>query len=140
MPSPQDSVKLSLSLITCNESRPALACLQSAAFAVDSGRSDDTRELAAAFGAQLVRTCDRPGFGPQKYRALALARGRRGPSIDADALGYDLWAFVRGCVLRCGFLAGRLGRVLARYVAEGTCYRPLKVGLLARQHAEPISK
>jgi hypothetical protein len=34
-------------------------------------------------------------------------------------------------LLRRGFLDGRLGFVLAVYVAEGTYYRYLKMGLLA---------
>jgi glycosyltransferase involved in cell wall biosynthesis len=260
MPSPQDAVTLSVILITHNESRNVLACLQSVAFAdewivVDSGSSDDTRELAAAFGARVLRTDDWPGFGAQKNRALALARGRWVLSIDADervspelalqirsvvaqpstepagcelprmsrfcgqwmrhgdwypdrvlrlfrreagrfsddkvherllvqgvvarlhghllhdtmpnlddalakmnrystgraqdmlrrgrrgsiagAFAHGLWAFVRGYVLRRGFLDGRLGLILALYVAEGTCYRHLKLWLLARQQAEP---
>ena len=89
MPSPQAAVKLSVILITYNESRNLLSCLQSVAFAdewivVDSGSSDDTREIAAAFGATVHRTEDWPGFGAQKNRALALARGRWVLSIDAD--------------------------------------------------------
>jgi len=47
------------------------------------------------------------------------------------ALGHGLWAFVRGYLVRRGFLDGRLGLVLALYVAEGTYYRYLKMGLLA---------
>jgi glycosyltransferase involved in cell wall biosynthesis len=256
MPSPQAAIDLSVILITHNESRNVLACLQSVAFAdewivVDSGSSDDTREIAAAFGARVVQTEDWPGFGAQKNRALALARGRWVLSIDADervsaelalqirgvvslgqaapagcelprlssfcgqwmrhgdwypdrvlrlfrreagrfsddlvherlvvqggvarlrghllhdtmpglddalakmnrytsgraqdlaragrrasvagAFGHSLWAFLRGYVLRRGFLDGRLGLVLALYVAEGTYYRHLKLWLLARQ-------
>jgi len=257
MHSPQAAVDLSVILITHDESRNVLACLQSVAFAdewvvVDSGSSDDTREIAAAFGARVVRTDDWPGFGAQKSRALALARGRWVLSIDADervsaelalqirgvvsqvqtatagyefarlssfcgqwmrhgdwypdrvlrlfrreagrfsddlvherlvvqggdvgrlrghllhdtmpglhealakmnryttgraqdllragrraslagALGHSLWAFLRSYVFRRGFLDGRLGLVLAMYVAEGTYYRHLKLWLLARQ-------
>lgn len=263
MPSPQAAVDLSVILITHNESRNVLACLQSVAFAdewvvVDSGSSDDTREIAAAFGARVVRTDDWPGFGPQKNRALALARGYWVLSIDADervslelaeqiraavagtpaapagyalsrlssfcgqwmhhgdwypdrvlrlfqreagrfsedlvherllvqgevarlqgpllhdtmpglddalvkmnryttgraqdlaragrrgsvagALGHALWAFLRGYVLRRGFLDGRLGLVLALYVAEGTYYRHLKLWLLARHPGVPTRK
>ena len=257
MPSPQDSVvQLSVVLITRNESRHVLACLQSVAFAdewivVDAASSDDTREIAARFGATVVRTDDWPGFGAQKNRALALARGRWVLSIDADervspelaaqirsavarggdvVAGYELarlssfcgqwmrhgdwypdrvlrlfrrdagrfsddlvhesvqvdgpvsrlrgdllhhtmtslddaidklnrysagraqdmlrrgrragvgtaiahgaWTFLRGYLLRLGFLDGRLGFVLALYAAEGTYYRYLKLWLLARQ-------
>lgn len=257
MPSPHAAaIDLSVILITHDESRHVLACLQSVAFAdewivVDSGSRDDTRELAAGFGAQVVQTADWPGFGPQKNRALDLARGRWVLSIDADervtpglaseiravvagpasasAVGYELsrlssfcgqwmrhgdwypdrvlrlfrreagrfsddlvhehlavqgkvarlkgdllhdtmpslddalakmnrytggraqdlvqrgrrgsvagaighacWAFLRGYVFKRGFLDGRLGFVLAVYVAENTYYRYLKMWLLAR--------
>ena len=254
MPSSHAPIALSVILITHNESRNVLGCLQSVAFAdewivVDSGSDDDTRERAATFGAQVVRTDDWPGFGVQKGRALALARGHWVLSIDADervsdalageiravvaqpqaaAAGYDLprlssfcgqwirhgdwypdrvlrlfqreagqfsedlvherlivrgevrrlrghllhdtmpdldhaiekmnrysagrardgvrggrrgslagalghgaWAFLRGYVFRRGFMDGRLGFVLAAYVAEGTYYRHLKMWLLA---------
>lgn len=255
----QDLVNLSVILITRNESRNVLACLQSVAFAdewivVDSGSSDDTREIAARFGAKVVRTDDWPGFGAQKNRALDLARGRWVLSIDADervspelaasigravaergdagpkgyelsrlssfcgqwmrhgdwypdrvlrlfrrgaarfsddrvhervvvdgtlarlrghlmhltmdslddalakmnrystgraedlarggrrsgvgrAVGHAAWAFVRGYLFKLGILDGRLGLVLALYVAEGTYYRHLKLWMLARAPA-----
>ena len=256
MPDLHAAIDLSVILITRNESRHVLDCLQSVAFAdewivVDSGSSDDTRERAEAFGARVERTTDWPGFGPQKNRALALARGRWVLSIDADervtpalasqiravvdggtsgpagyelsrlsrfcgqwmrhgdwypdrvlrlfrrgedrfsddlvhesvlvagpvgrlqgdllhetmdyldealakmnrytsgrardlvragrrgsvgsAVGHAAWAFVRCYILRRGFLDGRLGFVLAVYVAEGTYHRYLKMWLLARQ-------
>jgi glycosyltransferase involved in cell wall biosynthesis len=263
MPSPV----LSVILITRNEAANVGDCLRSVAFAdewivVDSGSSDDTRRIAEAFGARVITTGDWPGFGAQKNRALAEARGRWVLSIDADervteplaasirrvvdadtsgqqgagaaalgsqgCAGYELsrlssfrgqwmrhgdwypdrvlrlfrreagrfsddrvherllvpgpigrldgellhhtmptldnaldkmnrysagraldkrraggegglaaallhgaWAFVRGYVLRRGFLDGRLGFVLAVYVAEGTYYRYLKMSLLS---------
>ena len=50
----------------------------------------------------------------------------------ASALSHGLWAFVRCYILHRGFLDGRLGFVLAVYVAEGTYYRYLKMALLVR--------
>jgi glycosyltransferase involved in cell wall biosynthesis len=222
---------------------------------VDSGSTDDTREIAASLGARVVKTEGWPGFGVQKNRALELARGRWVLSIDADervsealaariqavikseqaadgyelsrvsrfcgqwirhgdwypdrvlrlfrresgrftddlvherlkvngrverlagdllhdtmptlddaldkmnryssgraldkvaagrtgglgaALAHGLWAFVRCYGLKRGFLDGRLGFVLAVYVAEGTYYRYLKMGLLTQQARNPI--
>jgi glycosyltransferase involved in cell wall biosynthesis len=257
MPSP----RLSVILITRNEAHNVADCLKSVAFAdewivVDSGSSDATREIAASLGAQVVRTDDWPGFGAQKNRALALARGTWVLSIDADervdadlatqirevvarddaagpsghelsrlssfcgqwmrhgdwypdrvlrlfrrgqarfsddmvherlvldgtvgrlrgelrhvsmpdlenaldkmnrytsgraldrvrsgrrggllsALGHGLWAFLRGYVVRRGFLDGQLGFVLAVYVAEGTYYRYLKMAHLVRDGHVP---
>ncbi len=80
---------LSVILITRNEAANVGDCLRSVAFAdewivVDSGSTDDTRAIAEAFGARVVTTPDWPGFGTQKNRALAEARGRWVLSIDAD--------------------------------------------------------
>ena len=251
------SVSLSVTLITHNEGANIVDCLRSVAFAdewivVDSGSTDNTRELAESFGARVVRTDSWPGFGPQKNKALALARGEWVLSLDADervspelaasiravisaehgagqgVRGYELsrlsrfcgqwmhygdwypdrvlrlfrrdsgrftddqvherlvvqgptsrlaghllhetmpslddaidkmnrysrgraldkvrsgkrgglrpallhgaWAFLRSYVIRRGFLDGKLGFVLAMYIAEGTYYRYLKMGMLS---------
>lgn len=262
MPSTQTAPTLSVILITRNESRNVLGCLQSVDFAdewivVDAASSDDTRERAEGFGARVVRTDDWPGFGVQKGRALALARGRWVLSLDADervdaglaqairaavaapdaatggpagyeldrlssfcgqwmrhgdwypdrvlrlvrrekarftedlvherlevdgtvdrlpghlmhetmrdlddaidkmnrytsgrardrvrqgrrgglglGLAHGLWAFLRAYVVKRGFLDGRLGLVLALYIAEGTYHRYLKMWLLARERPD----
>ena len=246
--------RLSVILISHNEAANIAACLESVAFAdewivVDGGSTDATADIARAHGATVVVTTDWPGFGTQKNRALAQARGEWVFSIDADErvtpelaasirrtvasepaeAGFDLsrlsnfcgqwmrhgdwypdrvlrlfrreagrfsddlvherliiegrigrlhgellhhsmprledaldkmnryssgraadkvaaggrgglgaavshaaWAFLRCYILHRGFLDGRLGFVLAVYVAEGTYYRYLKMGLLSR--------
>jgi len=68
--------------------------------------------------------------GRARDKVKAGARGGLGA-----ALGHGLWAFLRCYVLRRGFLDGRLGFVLAVYVAEGTYYRYLKMGLDSRETA-----
>lgn len=80
---------LSLIVITKNEEEAISRCLSSVNFAddivvVDSGSTDRTVELARAHGAHVVITNDWPGFGPQKTRALNLARGDWVISLDAD--------------------------------------------------------
>jgi glycosyltransferase involved in cell wall biosynthesis len=80
---------LSVILITRNEAANVAGCLASVAFAdewivVDSGSTDGTCVLARELGATVIATDDWPGFGAQKNRALAHARGRWVLSIDAD--------------------------------------------------------
>lgn len=79
---------LTVIVITKNEAHCIGACLSSAAFAdelivLDSGSSDETVSIARALGARVEST-DWPGFGPQKNRALDLARGDWVLSLDAD--------------------------------------------------------
>ena len=261
MPTPS---RLSVILITRNEAHNVADCLRSVAFAdewivVDSGSTVGTQAIASGLGATVVNTTDWPGFGAQKNRSLAHARGEWVLSIDADervdaalaaqirsivdsapagsptgyelsrlssfcgqwmrhgdwypdrvlrlfrreagrfsddvvherllvagpigrlngelrhftmpsldnaidkmnryttgraidrvragkrgslgaALGHGLWAFLRGYVFKRGFLDGRLGFVLAVYVAEGTYYRYLKMSSLGRDPALADSK
>jgi glycosyltransferase involved in cell wall biosynthesis len=80
---------LSVTVITHNESANIADCLDSVAFAdqvvvVDSGSTDDTVAQARALGAEVAVHADWPGFGPQKNRALDLARGQWVLSLDAD--------------------------------------------------------
>ena len=80
---------LSVIIITKNEEANLQACLESVRFAdqwvvVDSASTDGTRELAHAFGAQVIETAVWPGFGPQKNIALAHATGEWVLSLDAD--------------------------------------------------------
>ncbi len=70
-------------------------------------------------------------------RALDKVRsGGRGGLMAA--LAHAVWAFVRCYGVRRGFLDGRLGFVLAVYVAEGTWYRYLKMGLLNQPPKAPF--
>lgn len=83
------AIRLSVIIITKNESANLQACLDTVGFAdeiivVDSGSTDGTVELARAAGATVIETADWPGFGPQKNRALAAARGEWVLSLDAD--------------------------------------------------------
>ena len=79
---------LSLIVITKNEEHCIARCLRSVGadevIVVDSGSTDRTVEIARASGARVVVTSDWPGYGPQKNRALELARGDWVLSLDAD--------------------------------------------------------
>ena len=105
---------LSLIVITRNEAHRIGRCLASVPCAdqrvvVDSGSTDDTVAIARAAGAQVVPTGDWPGFGPQKNRALAFARGRcafsGGPLMAALRADQHLAVFVG--VFGIAFGAGR---------------------------------
>lgn len=81
--------QLTVTVIAHNESANIGDCLASVRFAdqvvvVDSGSTDDTVAQARALGAEVAVHADWPGFGPQKNRALQLARGPWVLSLDAD--------------------------------------------------------
>jgi len=80
---------LSAIVITKNAAPVIARCIDSLAFAdeivvVDSGSTDATVEICRGLGAQVHATEDWPGFGPQKNRALAQARGEWVISLDSD--------------------------------------------------------
>jgi glycosyltransferase involved in cell wall biosynthesis len=82
-------MRLSVVVITRNEQLNIEDCLRSVDFAdeivvVDSASSDQTADVARRCGAKVEVTCDWPGFGPQKNRALDLATGDWVLSLDAD--------------------------------------------------------
>ncbi len=82
-------MRLSVIVITRNESANISDCLQALAFAdevvvLDNSSTDGTGDLARSLGARVSVTEDWPGFGPQKNRALDLAAGEWVLSIDAD--------------------------------------------------------
>jgi glycosyltransferase involved in cell wall biosynthesis len=81
--------KLSVIIITKNESANIRACLESVAWAdelivVDSASTDGTLEIAREFTPQVHVRADWPGFGPQKNRALDYATKDWVLSLDAD--------------------------------------------------------
>ena len=80
--------KLSVIIITKNESEHITRCLNSIAWAdeiivFDSGSTDNTVELCKQFTPHVFET-DWPGFGIQKQRALNKATGNWVLSVDAD--------------------------------------------------------
>jgi glycosyltransferase involved in cell wall biosynthesis len=80
---------LSVIVITRNEQANIGDCLRCLDFAdeiivVDHASTDHTVEIARQLGAHVYVTEDWPGFGAQKNRALALAKGHWVLSVDAD--------------------------------------------------------
>jgi glycosyltransferase involved in cell wall biosynthesis len=69
-----------------------------------------------------IEKMNRYSTGRALDKARHGGRGGLGP-----AMLHGAWAFLRCYLLKRGFLDGRLGFVLAVYVAEGTYYRYLKM-------------
>ena len=105
----QPLASLSVIVITKNEAHNIEACLQSVLFAdqlvvLDSGSTDDTVSTAEKIGAQVSHSFDWCGFGIQKNRVLALARGDWVLSIDADErLSPELQAEIKAVLLNPQF-------------------------------------
>lgn len=111
---------LSVIVITRNEEAMIDRCLASVAWAdeivvVDSGSTDRTVALCREHGARIEVTADWPGFGPQKNRALDLARGDWVLSLDADEWVSDaLRTELQAALAASAFAAYRMPR-LSRY-------------------------
>jgi glycosyltransferase involved in cell wall biosynthesis len=81
--------KLTIGILTLNEEKRIANCINSARFAdqivvVDSGSKDQTREIAAALGAEVYEYPDWQGFAVQRNRVLRHARGEYIFYLDAD--------------------------------------------------------
>ncbi|MFL6664650.1 MAG: glycosyltransferase family 2 protein [Rhizobacter sp.] len=142
-------VALSVIVITKNEAHNLEACLRSVPFAdewvvVDSGSTDATCNLAEACGARVVRTTDWPGFGAQKNRALAEARGRWVLSIDADErVSAELARQIEAVVAApgggpAGYEIPRLSSFCGQWMRHGDWY-PDRVLRLFRREAGRFS-
>ncbi len=82
---------LCIGILAMNEARRIEACVASAAFAdqilvIDSGSSDDTREIAARAGAEVHVYEQWEGFATQRNRLLTHVRTRYIFFLDADEL------------------------------------------------------
>jgi len=88
-PADRSRPSISAVLIVKNESDKLGACLDSLSWAdeclvLDSGSDDGTLALAQARGARVETRTDWQGFGEQRRRAEALARGDWVFMVDAD--------------------------------------------------------
>lgn len=82
-------IRLSVILITQDESADIRACLDSVRWAdeivvVDGGSRDDTIAICREYTDKIYVSEDWPGFGPQKNHALSYATGEWVLSLDAD--------------------------------------------------------
>jgi len=128
--------RLSAILVVRNEAHCLERCLRSILpiadeiVVLDSGSDDGTVAIARSFGAR-VEVADWLGFGPQKNRALALARGEWVLSIDADErVTPELAASIREAVdSTWADVNGYLIRFLATW-----CGKPVRFGDWRKRH------
>ena len=142
------AITLSVIVITKNEARNIEDCLKSVAFAdewvvLDSGSSDNTCEIAQAFGARVVRNENWPGFGKQKNRVLAEARGDWVLSIDADErASAELATSIRSAVQNASagasavvaYELSRLSRFCGQWMRHGDWYPDYVLRLFRREN------
>jgi len=127
---PADAPKLTAIVIVRDEEHCLARCLESVApiadelVVLDSGSTDKTVAIARSFGAR-VEVTDWPGYGPQKHRALALARGEWILSIDADERVTPELAAEIQTVVRSP--ASELNGYLIPFLATW-CGRPVRFG------------
>ncbi len=82
-------VKLSIGILAMNEEKRIADCVRSAAFAdqvivIDSGSTDQTREIASSLGAEVQEYPDWQGFAEQRNRLLRHVNGEYIFFLDAD--------------------------------------------------------
>jgi glycosyltransferase involved in cell wall biosynthesis len=85
-----NGTSISVIIITKNEAHDIAACLEAVSWAgeiivIDSGSTDNTQSICRAHGA-IVQVSEWSGYGAQKNKALALAKGEWILSIDADEI------------------------------------------------------
>jgi glycosyltransferase involved in cell wall biosynthesis len=136
---------LALIVITRNNGRTLRRCLESADFVdekilVDNSSTDDTRDIAEAFGARVVITTDFPGFSAQKQRALDLVKSDWILALDADEwilppLKSEMLAALDNPGPHAGFDMPRLSSFCGRLLRHGDWARDRVVRLCRRSHA-----
>lgn len=136
---------LSVAIITRDAGAQLAECLAGIAFAddivvLDSGSSDGTVQRARDLGARVF-TGDWPGFGPQKQKAVALARHDWVLCVDADERVSPRLAASIQAALASGspaFMAWRMARAnrfMGRVLRHGEGYPDWSLRLFHRAHA-----
>lgn len=136
---------LCIGVLTLNEERRIAQCLDSARFAdqllvIDSGSSDQTREIAASLGAEVVNYPDWQGFAEQRNRVLKHVWCDYIFFLDADevitdalrAEISDIVASGREGVWEVMWNQVAYGRPLTRMKSTGGVQRLFTTGLIDR--------
>jgi glycosyltransferase involved in cell wall biosynthesis len=134
---------ISLVVITLNEEKNLARCLQSAALCfddilvLDSGSTDQTLKIAQTHGARVFNEPWK-GFGPQKHRAVELAKNDWVFCLDADeVLSSDLVSELQQQFLHLdsavGYKIPRKSFYLGRWILHGGWYPDYQLRLFHRQ-------
>ena len=132
---------VSLVLITRDAAAQLPACLDSARFAddivvVDSGSADDTVQIAASFGARVIRQ-DWLGYGPQKQFAVERAAHNWVLCLDADERVTPALAASIERALEApqagAYRMARCNRFMGRWLRHGEGYPDWNVRLFDRR-------
>jgi len=135
-------VKLTVTVITHNESANIAAALESVSWAdeiivVDAHSSDDTVAIARRL-ATRVEVRDWPGYGPQKNYAASLASNDWILSLDADervtpALAQEIRALLDAGPPVRGYRVPRLAFYLGRWIRSTDWYPDYQLRLYDRR-------
>jgi glycosyltransferase involved in cell wall biosynthesis len=119
-------MKLSVSITAFNGAPLIRKCLESVQWAdeiivVDSGSTDNTREIARELGAKVTQTPDFPGYGQQKNRALDRTTGDWVLALDHDewvspALRAEIEAVIRDPDAKAAYAMPRSSNFCGRYM------------------------
>ena len=137
---------ISLAVITKNEAGNIERMISSASFAdevivVDSGSSDNTKELCQAMGAVVIEK-DWLGFAAQKQYAFDQCRCDWILSLDGDeALSPELAEEIQTAVKMAdsrtaGFSMPRISFYLGRWIRHGGWYPDRKIRLIRRSRGK----
>jgi glycosyltransferase involved in cell wall biosynthesis len=142
-------VKISATIITCNEERNIARAMESLRccdeiVVIDSGSIDRTPEIAANLGACVI---DSPwgGYARQKNLAAEKAANDWILSIDADealseALEGEIWQIKKNGPQFDGYTMPRLAQYLGRWILHSGWYPDRKVRLFDRRKAKWVGE
>jgi glycosyltransferase involved in cell wall biosynthesis len=142
-------MKISATLITCNEERNIARAIESLrccdeVVVVDSGSTDRTVELAANLGARVIETVWK-GYAEQKNFAAEQAAHDWILSLDADetlseALEAEIWRLKKTAPDCDAYTVPRMAQYLGRWILHSGWYPDRKVRLYDRRRAYWVGK
>lgn len=137
-------MKISATIITCNEERNIVRVIESLRccdeiIVVDSGSTDRTCELAANLGAKVIES-PWPGYAKQKNLAAERAAHDWILSLDADealseGLEAEIWRIKKQGPRFDAYTMPRIAQYLGRWILHSGWYPDRKIRLYHREKA-----